>query len=210
MRINGFVMALLLLLCVKNISAQRFGAGAVLGVNMSQIAGDQMAGFDKFAFTGGLRGTANLVDKLDLNVEFLYSVRGSRPGIFNPSVDPDINVTLNYLELPVYVTYNDWYDEEKGFYKAYLLGGFSYGRLLSATTSDNHNDGDDDLDALVPFFSENDFSWMLGFGFRLSKRFGIQFRYTSSINLLLDAEKHELNTFSLRTFFLTIRGEFIF
>lgn len=210
MRINGFVMVFLLLLCVKNTSAQRFGAGVVAGFNMSQIAGDEMAGFDKFGFVGGLHGTANLVDKLDLNVEFLYSVRGSRPGVFNPSVDPDINITLKYLDLPVYVTYKDWYDEVKGYHKAYLLGGFSYGRLLNVTTSDNHHDGDDDLDALVEFFNDNDFSWMLGFGFRLHKRFEIQFRYTSSITLLLDAEKHELNTFSLRPFFITIRGEYIF
>ena len=117
---------------------------------------------------------------------------------------------MKYLDLPVYVTYKDWYDEKKGFHKAYLLGGFSYGRLLNVTTSDNYNDGEDDLDALVEFFNENDFSWLLGFGFRLSKRFEIQFRYTSSINLLLNAEKHELNTFSLRTFFITIRGEYIF
>jgi Outer membrane protein beta-barrel domain len=209
MRINGFVMAILLL-CVKNTSAQKFGARAVVGFNMSQIAGDQMAGFDKFGFVGGLRGTANLVDKLDLNVDFLYSVRGSRPGIFNPSVDPDINVTLKYLDLPVYLTYSDWYDEVKGYYKAYFLGGFSYGRLMSATTSDNFNDGEDNLDVLVEFFNENDFSWLLGFGFRLSKRFEIQFRYTSSITLLLNAEKNNLNTFSLRPFFLTIRGEYIF
>ncbi len=210
MRINEFVLVILVLLCANNTSAQKFGARAVAGFNMSQIAGDQMAGFDKFGFVGGLRGTANLIEKLDLNVEFLYSVRGSRPGIFNPSIDPDINVTLKYLDLPVYVTYSDWYDEQKGFYKAYLLGGFSYGRLLSATTSDNSNDGEDDLDFLVDFFNDNDFSWLLGFGFRLSRRFEIQMRYTSSINLLLDAEEHELNTFSLRTFFISIRGEYIF
>ena len=191
-------------------NAQRFGAKAVAGFNMSQIAGDQLAGFDKFGLNAGLSGNAEILPKLHLHVEFLYSQRGSRPGIFNSNVDPDLNIDLRYVDLPVYVTYSDWYDEEKDFYKAYLLGGFSYGRLLSATTSDNFNAPGDDLETLVDFFNENDFSWLVGFGFRLGSRIGIQLRYTSSINLLLDAEKEGLNTFSLRPFFLTLRGEFIF
>ena len=210
MRNNAFVLSLLIMLCAFSAQAQRFGARAVLGMNLSQISGDQMAGFDKIGLHAGLQGTAEIIPKLNLNVEFLYSMRGSKPGIFNNNIDPDINITLRYIDLPVYVTYSDWYDAEKGYYKAYFLGGFSYGRLLSATTTDNFNDPGSDLDALAEFFSEDDFSWLAGFGFRLSPRFGLQFRYTSSFNFLLDAEKEGLNTFSLRTYFITLRGEFIF
>ena len=210
MRINSFVIVLVAFLAWNNCDAQRFGAKAVAGWNMGQISGDQMAGFDKFGFMGGLQGTADLAEKLKLNVEFLYSVRGSRPNVFNSSIDPDINVTLQYIDLPVYVSYHDWYDEENDFYKAYLLGGFSYGRLIKATTSDGYNDGDDDLETLVQYFNENDFSFTLGFGFRLNRRVGIQFRYTRSITLLLDPDKHDLNTNPLRPYFLTFRGEFIF
>jgi len=210
MRINGFVVAFGLFMLSNPLIGQRFGAKAVVGWNMSQISGDQMAGFDKFGFMGGLQGTAELIPKLDLNVEFLYSTRGSKPGVFNPSLDPDINVTLRYLELPVYVSYHDWYDEEKGFYKAYAFGGFSYGRLISSTVYDNFNSDEGDLNALQEYFNENDFSFLLGFGFRLSQRIGIQFRYTRSLNLLLNAEKEGLNTYPLRPYFLTFRGEFFF
>ena len=210
MRINSFVVVIVAFLAWNHCDAQRFGAKAVVGWNMGQISGDQMAGFDKFGFMGGLQGTADLAEKLKLNVEFLYSVRGSRPSIFNSEIDPDVNVTLQYLDLPVYITYHDWYDEEKEYYKAYLLGGFSYGRLIQATTSAEFNDGDDDLETLVEYFNENDFSFTLGFGFRLSRRIGIQFRYTRSIVLLLDPDKHGLNTLPLRPYFLTFRGEFIF
>lgn len=190
--------------------AQRFGASAVLGVNASQIAGDQLAGFDKVGIHGGLKGSAILSEKAHLNVEFVYSVRGSRPDIFNSGVDPDIKVTLKYLDLPVYITFSDWLDEEEGYYKAFALGGFSFGRLIEASTFDHINTGDADLDTLKDEFSENDVSWLLGFGFRLSPHFAISARYTRSINLLLNATKKELNTFSLRTYFLTFRGEYIF
>ncbi len=210
MRINGFVVVFGLFLLSNPLFGQRFGARAVMGWNMSQVSGDLLAGFDKFGFMGGLQGTAEIIPKLDLNVEFLYSVRGSRPGVFNPSVDPDINLTLRYLDLPVYVSYHDWYDEEKGFYKAYALAGFSYGRLISSSVYDDYNDSEGDLDTLEQYFNENDFSLVLGFGFRLSRRIGIQFRYTRSLVLLLDPDKHNLNTLPLRPYFLTFRGEFIF
>jgi hypothetical protein len=144
--------------------AQTFGMRAVLGVNASQVAGDQLAGFDKVGIHGGLKGTAMLTEKAHLNVEFVYSVRGSRPDIFNAGVDPDIDITLQYLDLPVYLTYSDWYDEEAGYYKAFAQGGFSFGRLIKASTFDHFNSGDADLDTLVDEFSENDISWLLGFG----------------------------------------------
>ena len=210
MRINGFVVVFGLFILSNPVFGQRFGAKAVIGWNMSQVTGDQMAGFDKFGFMGGLQGTAEIIPKLDLNVEFLYSVRGSRPGIFNSTVDPDINLTLRYLELPVYISYNDWYDEENDFYKAYAFAGFSYGRLISSSVYDNFNDGEGDLETLEQYFNVNDFSLVLGFGFRLSRRIGIQFRFTRSMNLLLDPDKHGINTYPLRPYFLTFRGEFIF
>ena len=209
MRIWGIVMSLCLLLAADGLS-QRFGAGAVIGLNASQIAGDRLAGFDKVGITGGLRGTAFLTDKVHLNVEFLYNEKGSKPDIFNNLTDPDINITLRYVEMPVYVTLQDWWDEEKGFHKAFGVAGFSVGRLLEASTFDHHNPDDINLDTLVPFFNESDVSWLLGFGFRLSDHIAVSFRYTRSINLLLNATKNELDTFSMRAYFLSFRGEYIF
>jgi hypothetical protein len=187
-----------------------FGLHAVLGLNASQISGDELAGFDKVGLQAGLRGTAELNDKAGLSVELLYSRRGSRPDIFDEYADPDINITLQYLDLPVYVTYADWYDETLGYHKAYAAAGFSYGRLIEASTFDHYNTGDADLDLLVDEFNQNDVSWLLGFGFRLSKRFMITARYTRSITLLLNARKKNLNRHSLLPYFLTFRGEYIF
>lgn len=204
----------LLLCCVVScqVVAQQsiFGLHAVLGVNASQIAGDQLAGFDKIGLHGGLRGTAELSEKVGLSVELLYSERGSRPDIFNDVADPEIDISLRYLEMPVYLTYADWYDEAQGYHKAYAAGGFSYSRLIEASTFDHFNIGDENLDVLAKEFSSNDISWLLGFGFRLTNHFGISMRYSRSITWLLNAEKKELNTNSLRPFFLTFRGEYIF
>lgn len=211
MQYSVFSFVVLCLLSFCGVAQESiFGLHAVLGANASQISGDQLAGFDKVGLHGGLRGTVDLTEKAGLSVELLYSGRGSRPDIFNDVADPDINITLRYLELPVYLTYADWYDEEKGYHQAYAAGGFSYGRLIEASTFDHFNTGDADFDLLVKEFSSNDFSWLLGFGFRLSNHFIITARYSRSITLLLNARKKDLNASSLRPFFLTFRGEYVF
>lgn len=187
-----------------------FGLHGVVGVNASQIQGDLLAGFDKVGICGGLRGTVELKEPFGLSVELLYSERGSRPDIFGDVFDPDINVTLRYLDLPVYITYSDWRDPEEGYHKAFALAGISAGRLIEASTFDAFNESEMDLDSLAMEFNQNDLSWLLGFGFRLSNRFIISARYTRSITLLLNAEKKGINANSLRVFFLSFRGEYVF
>src|SRR5688572_21772416 len=101
----------LLTLIPMQLSAQRFSAAAVGGLNASQIDGDELAGFDKLGLTGGIKAVVNFESVIDLNVEFLFTQRGSKPDLFNPEFDPDITVTLNYAELPVYLTIGDWWQE---------------------------------------------------------------------------------------------------
>jgi hypothetical protein len=206
------VSLVVIFLIVQDVLGQQsiFGLHAVLGANASQISGDQLAGFDKVGLHGGLRGTVALTEKAGLSVELLYSVRGSRPDIFNDIADPEINITLRYLDLPVYLTYTDWYDEEHGYYKAFAAAGLSYGRLIESSTFDHFNTGDADIDLLAKEFNENDFSWLFGFGFRLSEHVMISARYTRSILYLLNARKKNLNAHSLLPYFLTFRGEYIF
>ena len=192
------------------LTAQRFGAAVVAGMNASQIDGDQLAGYDKIGLTAGFKTMIQFESAIKLNVEFLYAERGSRPSIWNDSYDPDVNITLQYMEIPFYVSVGDWWQEEGGYHKVTAHGGFSYGRLFQAKTVDYYNSSEDSYDLLVPYFNDNDFSWMLGATYRFSPRFGIMGRYTRGITPLLDAEKHNLNRQRLLTYFLTLRLEYYF
>lgn len=209
MRRNGILLVFMLIATLATAQASIFGARAVVGFNASQISGDALAGFDRVGLVAGLKGTAELAEKLHLNIDFLYSQRGSKPNIFDTGVDPDIEIKLQYLDMPVYLTYSDWKDEEGGFYKAYFSGGFSYGRLMGSDVIDNYNDAENNLENQEDSFNKNDVSWLLGFGFRLSRRFGIDLRYTRSITLLLE-EDASLGVPPLRPYFISIRGEYIF
>src|SRR5688572_14482098 len=147
---------------------QRFSAAIVGGVNASQIDGDQLAGFDKLGLTGGLKATVNFESVFDLNVEFLFTQRGSKPDLFNPDYDPDIKIHLDYAEIPVYVSLGDWWQEEDGYHKASAHAGVSFGRLINASTFDHINTGDEDLDQMVPYFNDSDLSWLVGISYRMS------------------------------------------
>lgn len=189
-------------------NAQRFSAAILGGLNASQIDGDDLAGFDKVGLTGGFKAMIGFKSPLSLNVEFVYNERGSRPDIFNPEYDPDVDISLKYAEIPVYVSLGDWWQEEGEYYKVSLQGGFSYGRLINARTFDAYHSSEQSLDLLVPYFNDNDISWLLGANLRMSPRWGLTMRYTRGITPLLSPEKHDLATQRLLSYFLTFRFEY--
>ncbi len=190
--------------------SQRFSAGIVGGMNASQIDGDMLAGFDKVGLTGGIKAIVNFESAIDFNIEFLFSQRGSRPDIFNPDYDPDINISLVYAEIPVYLTLGDWWQEEGQYHKVSAHAGLSYGRLITAKTTDYFHPIEMSLDLLVPFFNENDISWLLGATYRLSENWGLTGRYTNGILPLLNPKKHNLAAARLTSYFITFRLDYYF
>ncbi len=204
------MIMLTVLAMVSSGYTQRFSAGIIAGINASQIDGDQLAGFDKVGLTGGIKAIVNFESAFDLNVEFLFSQRGSRPDIFNPDYDPDIEVNLIYAELPVYVTLGDWWQEVGQYHKVSAQAGFSYGRLISARTFDYFHPSEQSFDKLVPYFNDNDISWLIGVSYRMNSHFGITGRYTRGITPLLSPKKHNLAIQRLLTYYMTFRAEYYF
>lgn len=202
--------AMMMTLFTASLTSQRFAAAMVGGLNACQIDGDELAGFDKVGLTGGLKAIMQFDSPFRVNMEFLYSERGSRPDVFQPEYDPDIHINLKYAELPLYVSYGDWWQEEGKFYKVDFYGGLSYGRLISASTFDYYHSSDMSFDLLVPYFNQNDISWLLGFDYRMSQHWGLNARYTRGITPLLSPDQHDLSAPRLISYFLTFRFEYYF
>lgn len=201
---------LVLILFSNILLAQQFSASLTAGLNASQIDGDDLAGFDKVGLSAGAKAIILFNSPISVNVEFLYNERGSRPDIFNPEYDPDIEITLKYAEMPVYVSYGDWWQEEGQYYKVGVYGGLSYGRLINARTFDYYHSVDQSYDLLLPYFNNNDISWLLGLTYRMSPHWGISARYTRGITPLLSPEKHNLTNKRLLSYFLSFRAEYYF
>ena len=204
----SFILYALIILPTNSICGQgsNFTAGIIAGLNASQIDGDALAGFNKVGLSVGLRGGFPLSDKFDMNVEFLYSERGSRPDLFNPLLDPDINISLKYAEIPVYVQLSDWLMDD--YYKVKVHAGLSYGRLISATSFDQYDIDLIDLEDVADQFNQNDFSWIIGGSYFFSRKLGITLRYTRYINSLLNPQKIGINAPKLKSYFFTFRFDY--
>lgn len=208
--LSGLMLVIILGMSGTNLYSQRFNAAVVGGLNASQIDGDLLAGFDKLGLTGGVKAVINFESVFDLNVEFLFTQRGSKPDIFNPVYDPDIKIHLNYIELPVYVSLSDWWQEEGEYHKVAAHAGLSYGRLINARTTDYFHPSEESLDKLVPYFNDNDLSWLVGATYRMNTKWALTGRYTREIIPLLSPEKHNLAIERLLSYYLTFRLEYYF
>ncbi|HFA50630.1 MAG TPA: hypothetical protein ENJ95_16610 [Bacteroidetes bacterium] len=186
---------------------QRFKAGIIAGLNASQILGDESGGYNRLGLTGGLRAITVLTEKTDLIFEILYSQRGSydklgSPTCFNGAID----ISTKYVEVPVVATFKDWLHEEDGYYRIQVSGGFSYSRLISASAIGTCHDD------LTDLFNTNDVSYTLGVEYFSSEHLSFGMRWSRSFNLLYNREKGlpNRNENSLRGFFLSFRGAYIF
>lgn len=200
MKIKNILLFIILCFSISAYS-QTFKAGAIIGLNASQILGDDSAGFNKLGVVGGLRGVVILTDKMEASLELLYSQRGSfqQATINNPD---EIRINTDYIDVPVIFNYLDWKGED--YYRLHFHAGFSYGRLINATIQNEK------VDPILEEFSENNFSWLGGFTYYVNRHLGLTARYTRSINLLFDNSKSSINSRSYLGFFLTFQGVYMF
>lgn len=175
--------------------SQGFKAMAIVGLNASQIDGDNLYGFKKLGLSAGGRLSYTNVKTVDYSIEMLYSQRGSSVNYFNNREEEKIN--LNYLELPVIISLRDWFQEKDGYYKVRAEGGLSYGYLFGAQAT-----GFD-----VTILRTHDISWLIGAGINFNKRIGFSIRYTSSFMDMFN-DTPDKNTY--KSYFLTFRTEFNF
>lgn len=192
----GSILVLFYLLTGNPVESfsQRFKAAAIVGMNASQIDGDNLYGFKKLGLQAGGRLSYQNSKVVDFALEMLYSQRGSSVNYFNNA--PEDKIDLRYLELPLILSLRDWYIEDGKYYKVRAEGGLSYGYLFGVQTPGYPEE----------YFRRHDVSWLLAAGVQLNRWAGFSLRYTSSLGKMY---KDPLSGSSiLHGYFLTLRGEF--
>lgn len=193
------------LLSVHNATAQGFDAALLLGLNAAQLDGDGLVGYHKVGLTGGVRASYPIKERSDLGLELLYSERGSRSPISNNNGTEVIVTRLQYLEIPIFYNYKDWYQSEGDYYKVKAEGGISYGYLFRQTSNNSS------LQSEIDDFNSSDISVHLALGYSVNKRMTFTGRWTSSI---IDIHKFESMTSpprivdGIRSYYLTFRLEY--
>lgn len=179
---------LLLFFLPKNADAQqvrRFSANILAGITASQIDGDHLAGYDKPGLQAGIQVNTALGKRSEASLGFQFCQRGSKT---KPKDELLFSLTLNYVEVPVLLSFKDWWvetEEGKGFYKVSFNGGASYARLTGSKLKNEFID----TEVLQDQFKNWDMSLILGATFLVKKNFGFSFRYNRSLTYIWDPRK---------------------
>lgn len=167
----------------------RFGSGIFGGINLSQVDGDDMQGYDKPGFNLGLRGIAYIIPKLEFHTELAYSQRGSQSKDFGKSNNKGRKLYLDYASINALIVMNDWFHPIKEYYRLQVHGGISTGRLIRYQVNDPGSDVNSVLfNELAHYFNSTDFSMIFGAHIKFTPKTGLSFRYSRSMNKLLDAD----------------------
>lgn len=92
----------------SKVKRQLFRPFVTAGFNATQVDGDDIAGYNKFGFIGGIGTFIMLPKNVSVGLELAYSQRGARSTKRNPH--PEFNkfkLKLNYVELPIMISYHD-------------------------------------------------------------------------------------------------------
>ena len=103
--------------------SQNFQAGTIIGINTSQVSGDNLAGFNKL----GTRMGAFINKKMGnftAQIEFQYINKGSKKLVDIETYEESYKFLLNYLEIPISL-------KIEVYIKTFLETGCSVGYLLN-------------------------------------------------------------------------------
>ena len=149
-----YTFFLIFFICLNEISAQNIEGEFLAGVNLSQIDGDNLAGYNKPGFIIG--GSSGFILKKDFGIKFriLLSQKGSRSGENDFFYEA---TRLTYLEFPLMFEYTI---EENYLIEAGLQGYY----LIRAKVDDGFGFGD-----VKDQYEPRVYGFNLGLGYKLEK-----------------------------------------
>ena len=157
-----------------------------MGFNLTQVEGDEVAGFKKPGINLGVGALIPFGKNWDLSFEVTYNQKGAREGdqyrdtIDGQPITGAYKVRLNYAEIPVLIHYTD---------KDLLTigAGFSYGRLVGVkewehgrlveTTTVNSNT-----------YEKSDFNYIIDVRIKLKGPLKLSARYQNSMKKIRTRE----------------------
>ena len=165
---------IILLLTITSLTgfAQRFEGGVLVGLNASQVDGDNYSGYRKPGIALGGYVQTNLSRTIYAGMELKFAQKGSR-NIDSLATDGQIKyiMRLNYVDLPVYLGF-------RTSERISLLVGVSPGYLISGR---EYNDYGRLPEQDQKAFSEFDLEGLLGFRFQFTKRLFVDLRGAYSV-----------------------------
>ncbi len=153
--------------------SQNFNGGIILGVNTSQVGGDNLSGFQKIGPIIGIFSNKSITPKLNLQFEMYYIRKGSNNPEINNSQNTYYlvpNITTKYIETPLTVNYQlkKQILIEGGIMTAYLIDGY-------------YNDLYGKINYTNPIFQKYDIGLIFGVNYKYSENISLNARISNSI-----------------------------
>ena len=168
------LLLLLSLLFPLYIFSQNIKGGLALGLNATQVDGDEVFGFHKYGLNIGPFAIIPLGKNFSISLETIYNQKGSyqRPQYKDSLSNGEYRLKLNYVEVPVLFRYTDK--------DIFTFGtGLSWGRLVDfkewehgrAVNWDNPNGP----------YKRSDVNVLIDVQFKMTKGLNFNFRYAYSL-----------------------------
>lgn len=144
----------------------------ILGMNMAQVDGDEVFGFYKAGLNAGVGALLPLGKGFGFNAEILFNQKGAYKK-FTVAGDsagiPYYNLKLDYLEAPLYFTFEDRHIWTIGL-------GFSYGRRIRYREVERGYVMDS-----ASQYSKNDYNVLIDLQLRVWHHLKVDIRYAYSL-----------------------------
>lgn len=161
----------------------RFSAGIIGGLTLSQLDGDGYTGYDYKSLFGGMKVSAYLNSKLSFDVNILFVRKGAsienEEIEFRVSFQRDRFIHLQYAEIPLLLTLKPNGYNSKLFFE----GGVSIGKLINTEIQENVRDFTNvSYEVIAPEFNSTDISAIVGIGSSISKNVALGLRFSYGLN----------------------------
>ena len=155
------------------VNAQDFKGGIFAGMNVSQVDGDEYAGFNKAGLILGGFVNRDFTKTLTGQLEMIYIGKGSKKPVNPDKGQFDYRfIASDYIEIPVLLKIK--YEKLKLFFET----GLSYGILFSSREEDEN--GEINIPRIGPF-KKNEFGLILGLNFSITENLSFNTRFAYSI-----------------------------
>lgn len=166
------ILFLILFTPSSYIFAQSFGSILKLGVNFSQVDGDQLGGYNKVGINPGVEINRRIDDKWIGAFEIRYSAKGAKKVLDPELPDTYLKLSYHYIEIPVLAKYQ--FDKFQG------IGGISFGVNVFNQRDDNGIVGPELK------LKKTEMALHLGASYNFSKRWGAEIRHSYSMSSIRD------------------------
>jgi hypothetical protein len=179
-RITGVLLFIAALL-VQTGYGQRIMGAVIVGLNATQVDGDEVYGYKNFGLNAGLSAIVPFNNKWSVSVENIYSEKGAHQRVkYLDSLDGSYDLKLNYLEVPVLLHFTDKDIVTFG-------AGMSWGRLVKVWEQRNgYEMPATTLESGI--YRSSDLNFLLDVRFRVFERLRFNARYAYSIRPIATRE----------------------